>query len=406
MLHRHITTDVQTYLAHFPSLLITGARQVGKSTLALSLGIDNYVTLDDIATYQSAKADPKGFILSLRTPVVIDEVQRVPEIFVAIKEQIDQDRTPGRFVLTGSSNLQGFKQVSDSLAGRIGIVDLYAFNLSEISGQPVNFIDDVFAGKPFTTTATVTDIAPYIIKGGFPEVLRIERPKTRMLWFSSYIRSHVERDLLDMGNIRNLDSFMRLYLSLALRSANLLNKSDLANDCQIDAKTLDNYLSILKNTYQVALLKPWFTNAAKRLVKMPKVFMLDTGILCHLLKITSPAELHQSNNRGAVYETFVLSELVKANTYATQPVDLSFYRTSDGKEIDFVLDNGKGLVLLEVKAAHSVTPTDFRHIRHFIEQNPGRVVQGMVLYAGERALPFGECDGVGLWAVPLGMMAG
>ena len=139
---------------------------------------------------------------------------------------------------------------------------------------------------------------------------------------------------------------------------------------------------------------------------MPKVFMLDTGILCHLLKITSPAELHQSNNRGAIYETFVLSELVKANTYATQPVDLSFYRTSDGKEIDFVLDNGKGLVLLEVKAAHSVTPTDFRHIRHFIEQNPGRVVQGMVLYAGERALPFGECDGVGLWAVPLGMMAG
>ena len=139
---------------------------------------------------------------------------------------------------------------------------------------------------------------------------------------------------------------------------------------------------------------------------MPKVFMLDTGILCHLLKITSPAELHQSNNRGAVYEPFVLSELVKANTYATQPVDLSFYRTSDGKEIDFVLDNGKGLVLLEVKAAHSVTPTDFRHIRHFIEQNPGRVVQGMVLYAGERALPFGECDDVGLWAVPLGMMAG
>lgn len=406
MLHRNITADVQTYLAHFPSLLITGARQVGKSTLALSLGIDNYVTLDDIATYQSAKADPKGFILSLRTPVVIDEVQRVPEIFVAIKEQIDQDRTPGRFVLTGSSNLQGFKQVSDSLAGRTGIVDLYAFNLSEIIGRPVNFIDDVFAKKPFTTTATVTDIAPYIIKGGFPEVQRIEHPKTRMLWFSSYIRSHVERDLLDIGNIRNLDSFMRLYLSLALRSANLLNKSDLANDCQIDTKTLDNYLSILKNTYQVALLKPWFTNAAKRLVKMPKVFMLDTGILCHLLKITSPTELHQSNNRGAVYETFVLSELVKANTYATQPVDLSFYRMSDGKEIDFVLDNGKGLVLLEVKAAHSVTPTDFRHMRHFIEQNPGRVIQGMVLYAGERALPFGECDGVGLWAVPLGMMAG
>jgi hypothetical protein len=403
MLYRNITADVQAYLTHFPSLLITGARQVGKSTLALSLGIENYVTLDDIATYQSAKTDPKGFILSLPKPVVIDEVQRVPEIFVAIKEQIDQDRTLGRFVLTGSSNLQGFKHVSDSLAGRIGIVDLYAFNLSEIVGQRFNFIDHVFSGKPFPTVATVTDIAPYLIKGGFPEIQRIDHAKTRMLWFSSYIRTYIERDLHDIANIRNLDSFMRLYLSLALRSANLLNKSDLAKDCQIDTKTLDNYLSILKNTYQVALLKPWFNNATKRLVKMPKVFMLDTGILCHLLKITSPEELHNSSSRGAVYETFVLSELVKANTYAAQVAELSFYRTSDGKEIDFVLDNGKGMVALEVKAAHSVTPADFRHIRHFIGQNPGRVLQGIVLYAGERALPFGECEGVALWAVPLGM---
>ncbi len=406
MLNRNIAADVQAYLAHFPSLLITGARQVGKSTLALQLGIEHYVTLDDIATYQSAKADPKGFVLSLPKPVVIDEVQRVPELFVAIKEQIDLDRTPGRFVLTGSSSLQGFRDISDSLAGRIGIVDLYAFNLSEIIGQRFNFIDHVFSGAAFPAVAQVTDIVPHLLKGGFPEVQTIAHAKTRMLWFSSYIRTYIERDLHDMGNIRNLDSFMRLYLSLALPSANLLNKADLARDCQLDNKTLDNYLGILKHTYQIALLKPWFNNAAKRLVKMPKVFMLDSGILCHLLKLSSAEDLQQSSQRGAVYETFVLSELVKANTYAAQPVDLSFYRTSDGKEIDFVLDNGKGLVLLEVKAAHSVTPADFRHISYFIGQNPGRVVQGMVLYGGERVLPFGESDGVRLWAVPLGMMAG
>ena len=406
MLNRNITADVQAYLAHFPSLLITGARQVGKSTLALQLGIEHYVTLDDIATYQSAKADPKGFVLSLPKPVVIDEVQRVPELFVAIKEQIDLDRTPGRFVLTGSSSLQGFRDISDSLAGRIGIVDLYAFNLSEIVGQRFNFIDHVFSGAAFPPVAQVTDIVPHLLRGGFPEVQTIEHAKTRMLWFSSYIRTYIERDLHDMSNIRNLDSFMRLYLSLALRSANLLNKSDLAKDCQIDVKTLENYLGILKNTYQIALLKPWFSNVAKRLVKMPKVFMLDSGILCHLLKLTSAEDLQQSSNRGAVYETFVLSELVKANTYAAQPADLSFYRTSDGKEIDFVLDNGKGMVLLEVKAAHTVTPNDFRHIKYFIEQNSGRVREGIVLYAGERVLPFGESDGVKLWAVPLGMMAG
>lgn len=379
---------------------------MGKSTLAMNLGIEHYITLDDIVAYQSAKADPKGFVLSLPRPVIIDEVQRVPEIFVAIKEQVDRDRTPGRFVLTGSSNLQGFKDVSDSLAGRIGIVDLYAFNLSEIYARPFNFIDHVFSGAPYPMEPSGVDIAPHLLKGGFPEVQTIEHAKTRMLWFSSYIRTYIERDLHDMGNIRNLDSFMRLYLSLALRSANLLNKAEIAKECQLDAKTLDNYLGILKNTYQVTLLRPWFSNAAKRLVKMPKVFMLDTGILCHLLKINSPEALAGSLNRGAVHETFVLDELVKANTYAATPVELSFYRTSDGKEIDFILDNGKSMVALEVKAAHTVTPNDFRHIRHFIGQNPGRVLQGIVLYAGDLALPFGECDGVPLWVVPLGMMAG
>lgn len=234
----------------------------------------------------------------------------------------------------------------------------------------------------------------------------IENIKTRMLWFSSYIRTYIECDLHDAGNIRNLDSFMRLYLLLALRSANLLNKSDLAKDCQIDNKTLENYLGILKNTYQITLLKPWFNNEAKRLVKMPKMFMLDTGILCHLLKITSAEDLTQSSQRGALYETFVLSELIKANTYAIQPVDLTFYRTQDGKEIDFILDNGKGLILIEVKAAYTVTLQDFRHINHFITQNIGPVLQGIVLYSGDRVLPFGEINGVCLWAVPLGILAG
>jgi hypothetical protein len=406
MLKRHILADVQAYLTHFPSLLITGARQVGKSTLALQLGIENYVTLDDIATYQSAKIDPKGFILNLTKPVIIDEIQRVPELFVTIKEQIDLDRRAGQFVLTGSSSLQGFRDLSDSLAGRIGIIDLYGFNLSEVYANYFNVIDHLFSVESFSSLEKSIDIPIYIIKGGFPEVQTITQAKTRMLWFSSYIRTYIERDLHDVGNIRNLDSFMRLYLLLALRSANLLNKSELAKESGIDTKTLDNYLSTLKNTYQVAVLKPWFTNEAKRLVKMPKVFMLDTGILCHLLRITASNELNQSLQRGAIYETFILSELIKANTYAHQPVDISFYRTQDGKEIDFILDNGKGLIPTEVKAAHTVTLQDFRHIQYFIEQNPEKVLQGIVFYSGDKVLPFGEKNGVKLWAVPFGVLAG
>ena len=217
MISRKITKDVQAYLQHFPSLLITGARQVGKSTLAISLGVEHYVTLDDIATYQSAKSDPKGFILSLQKPVVIDEIQRVPELFVAIKEQIDLDRTPGRFILTGSSNLKGFRNLSDSLAGRIGIIDLYAFNLAEIYGTANNFIDQAFSSRPFKESEVSVRLDHHVIDGGFPEVQTIENPKMRLLWFTAYIRNHIGRDLYDVANIRNLDSFMRLYLMLAMR---------------------------------------------------------------------------------------------------------------------------------------------------------------------------------------------
>ncbi|WP_022953256.1 ATP-binding protein [Leucothrix mucor] len=403
MITRKITKDVQEYLRHFPSILITGARQVGKSTLAIGLGIEHYVTLDDIATYQSAKADPKGFIMSLQKPVVIDEIQRVPELFVAIKEQIDQDRTPGRFILTGSSNLQGFRNLSDSLAGRIGIIDLYAFNLAEIYGTSGNFIDHAFSGQPFMNNDTPIALERHVIEGGFPEIQSIEHPKTRMLWFASYIRTYIERDLHDVANIRNLDSFMRLYLMLALRSGNLLNKAALGRDSDLDTKTLENYLGILRNTYQISLLKPYFNNAMKRLVKMPKLFMLDSGILCHLLKITTPEALYESREKGAIYETFVMSELIKANTYAQQPVEMSFYRTSDGKEIDFILDNGTKLVAVEIKASQSVSATDFKHIKSFIAEQPDRMKQGIVMYTGERALPFGEYEGVQLWAVPVAL---
>lgn len=410
MLERHIRRDIDTYLQHFPALLITGARQVGKSTLALSLGIENYLTLDDISTYQSAKTDPKGFIKTLQTPVVIDEVQRAPEIFIAIKEAIDQDRTAGRFILTGSSNLQGFKNLSDSLAGRIGIVDLYALSLSEIQQQPFSLIDNLFTPTPFTQAKLLADISDQlpeaIIKGGFPEVQHLPSAKIRLLWFSSYIRTYIERDLHDVSPIRNLDSFMRFYLALALRSGALLNKSDVGRDCQIDNKSLDSYISILNNTYQILQLKPYFNNQLKRLVKMPKVYMLDSGILCHLLKISQVSELQASEQRGAVYETFVLSELVKATSYANQPVDLSFYRTNDGREVDFILDNGRALVLIEVKAAYSVTDSDFKHIRHFISQHPDKVARALVFYAGEHLLPMGKHQGVELWAVPLAYIAG
>ncbi|WP_459936491.1 ATP-binding protein [Desulfonatronum parangueonense] len=406
MLARHIAPLVKQGLEHFPALLITGARQVGKSTLALNLGIQHAVTFDDMALYQSAKADPKGFITSLPKPVIIDEVQRVPEIFVAIKEHIDTQRVAGTFVLTGSSNFQGFRDISDSLAGRVAIIDLYPFSLGEIRQTRWNIIDGLYEKDLFHQAEACFNLPDQILKGGFPEVQTITQIQIRYLWFSSYIRTYIERDLHDISNLRNLDRFTRLYLSLAYRSANLLNKAELGRESQVDNKTLDHYLSLLQHTYQVHLVKPFYRNPLKRLVKMPKLFMLDSGLLCHLLKINNPRRLHESPARGSIYETFVLSELIKANTWAESPADITFYRTSDGKEIDFILDNGTAVIALEVKASQSVHPDDFRHIRHFIDQNPDRIKKGLVLYSGKTALPFGEYQGTPLQAVPIGALGG
>jgi predicted AAA+ superfamily ATPase len=400
MIKRALKKDILMYIKHFPSILITGARQVGKSTLAMDLGIDNYVTFDDITTYESAKADPKSFIMSLKKPVVIDEVQKVPEIFVAIKEHIDNDRTAGTFILTGSSNLQGFKEISDSLAGRIGIIDLYPFNLAECYEKDTNLIDLLLADQ-LPSEIKEIDFPKHVIKGGFPEVQTINEQKILYLWFSSYISTYIERDARDLGDIRNLDSFMRLYKSLAFRSANLTNKADISKETGIDNKTLDNYLSLLKNTYQIDFLTPYFRNELKRLTKTPKVYLLDTGILCHLLRISETDLLMNSEYKGMLYESFVYSELLKANTYAKNKVEISFYRTSDGKEIDFILDNGRSLTAIEIKSAKTVTMSDFKHIKYFAESTKGLLKTGYVMYNGNKVLSFGEHTGTKLYAVPI-----
>jgi len=279
MIKRALKEDILKYIKHFPSILITGARQVGKSTLAMSIGIENYVTFDDIATYESAKADPKGFVSSLTKPVIIDEVQKVPDIFRSIKEHIDKDRKAGTFILTGSTNLQGFKEISESLAGRIGIIELYPFNLSECYESQHNLIDILTSDNEREGNLVDLDIGMHVIKGGFPEIQAMNDQKLIYLWFSSYISTYIERDARDMGDIRNLDGFMKLYRGLALRSGNLINKSELCKETRLDNKTLDNYLSILKNTYQINFLNPYFRNELKRLIKTPKVFMCDSGVL-------------------------------------------------------------------------------------------------------------------------------
>lgn len=296
-LKRAIRKDINSYLKYFPVLLISGARQVGKSTLALHLGFENYVTLDDINMYQMAKNDPKGFIEHLEKPVIIDEVQRIPQLMITIKEYVDKERINGEFVLTGSASLSGFKDISDSLAGRIGIVELYPLSLKEKYEEEENIVDafakdlDQFLLKKYDNSHIVQNI----LDGGYPEILKIDNQKAKYLWFSSYIRTYIESDAKELANIRNMDKFMNMYRLCMLRSGNIFNKNELQKECGLDNKTFDSYFSVLEYTYQVGKLQPFFKNELKRVVKSPKIYAIDTGVLCHLLRITSKEEYENSH---------------------------------------------------------------------------------------------------------------
>jgi predicted AAA+ superfamily ATPase len=394
--------EIKNYMKYFPVLLISGARQVGKSTLALHLDVKEYITLDDINMYEMAKNDPKGFIENLPKPIVIDEIQRLPKLMISIKEFVDKDRKNGEFILTGSASLQGFKNISDSLAGRIGIVELYPFSLKEKNQKTENIIDifesnlDAYILKTYENT----QIVPSILDGGYPEILKIDDLKAKYLWFSSYIRTYIESDAKELANIRNLDKFMTMYRLTMLRSGNLFNKNELQNESGLDNKTFDSYFNVLEHTYQVKKLKPFFKNELKRVVKSPKIYATDTGLLAYLLQITTPSEYETSHFKGDLLETFVYDELMKAQTYSGKKCELYYYRTSDKKEIDFILDFSSKVVAIEVKGSKSVSKDDFKHIYHLQKELSKEFDKGIVLYNGKQVLKIDEK----MYAVPLGCL--
>ena len=379
---RAISDEIKEYMKSFPVLLISGARQVGKSTLALNLDIPNYITLDDINIYESARNDPKDFIEHCNKPIVIDEIQRVPILLLAIKEFVDKDRTNGQFILTGSANLKGFKDISDSLAGRIGIVELYPLSQKELSHSDENLID-ILSGDISHLALKKYDndgLSEKIINGGYPEITKITYDKSKYLWFSSYIRTYIESDAKEIGNI--------------------FNKNELCLESGLDNKTFDSYFSVLEHTYQIQKLQPYFNNALKRLIKTPKIFATDTGVLVHLLQISSAQELANSPYKGAIYETFVFDELLKANTSSKKRANIYYYRTSDQKEIDFILEISGRLIAIEVKSSKTISKDDFKHIYHLKENLQSKFDKGIVFYAGDTAVKLDD----DMFALPFGFM--
>lgn len=400
MLDRNLSKIIHVALKISPIVLLSGARQVGKSTLAKKL-CKNYIVLDDVAVRLNATKNPVEFVQQIKKPSCIDEIQKAPELLEALKLYVDNDRKNGDFLLTGSANVLDLKGTKDSLAGRIIELNLWPLSQKEIYTKATeNCIDNLFSEVFTTAKVESKQLAEAIIQGGFPEILKLESDLEKRLWFSSYISTYIERDARDIGDIREINNFFLFMNMVAPRSATLFNKASLSVKIGLKSEMIDDFTTILEQIYQIKRVRPYFENIGKRFVKSTKMFMTDTGVMCHLLKIISSEDLFHSRYKGQVYETFVLNELLKHKEFANKETELYHYRTSDKKEIDFVLVQGENIVAIEVKASMSVDKKDFKHIIEFQKKSEKNIL-GIVFYSGHQVLNYSE-NGQKLFALPFG----
>lgn len=397
MYPRNLTASLREALTDRPVVLLNGARQVGKSTLVQSLAEEDraqYFTLDDATVLAAATRDPAGFVAGLGGPVILDEVQRAPELFLALKAAVDRDRRPGRFLLTGSANVFVLPRISESLAGRMEILTLWPLSQGEIEGVVEGFVDALFA-RTFPPLWLEPlgrgELFERLIRGGFPELVDKRSEARRRAWFGSYTTSILQRDVRDLTNIEDLAALPRLLSLLAARATTLLNYSELSRSSGIPASTLKRYFALLEATFLVLTLPAWSTNLSKRLVKSPKLFLNDTGLLASSLGLNGDRLEEDPRLVGPLLESFVLMEIRKQVSWSRTQPGLFHYRTQTGQEIDLLLEDPAGRVVgVEVKMGSTVQEKDVRVLQDLAEALGPRFVRGVVLYTGERAVPFSE----------------
>lgn len=394
MYPRNATARLAAALADTPVVLIHGARQTGKTTLARAADASfQYATLDDAATLAAASTDPRAFLAGLGPRIVLDEIQRAPALFPAMKVEVDERRSPGRFLLTGSANVMLLPKVSESLAGRIEIIPLWPLSQGELGGVVETFIDRAFA--PRWTSRAVPSLPPQalldrVLRGGYPEAVRRADPQRRAAWFASYITSILERDVRNISDIAGLVDLPRLLTLLASRAAGLLNFADLSRSLSIPQTTLKRYFVLLQAIFQIVELPAWSSNRGLRLSKSPKVILSDTGLASHLLNLDADRLASDGAARGALLENFVAMELLKQSGWSKAAPRLHHFRTSAGQEVDLVLeDRGGRVVGVETKSASAVDDKDFRGLRSLADAAGSKFVRGFVLYTGPQPLSFG-----------------
>lgn len=399
---RHLLAPLMEALSDTPAVLINGPRQSGKTTLARQCqpGLP-YLTLDDATRLAAARADPKGFVRGIDR-AIIDEVQRAPELLLAIKWAIDQDRRPGRFLLTGSANLMSLPAIADSLAGRVEIHTLLPLSNAEMSARAPDFLERAvaqdWAGFPRQSSVAGDALVEHVLAGGYPEMRLRASATRRQAWARAYVTTLVERDIRDVAQIAEAHRIPQLLAVLATMTGQLLNLSQIGGQLGLNLRTAEKYIAVLEKLFLVRRLPAWGRNELTRLVKTPKIHFLDAGLQGSLVRANLDWLRRERQRFGSILESWVFGELQKAMALSEENWFISHYRDKDQVEVDFVLESAKRMVIgVEVKAAASVNAADFKGLRRLRELSGSAFTSGIVLYDGDAALPFGE----GLWAVPI-----
>jgi predicted AAA+ superfamily ATPase len=384
MIRRTIEETLRKAVSQYPVVTLTGPRQSGKTTLVrTALADHDYASLEDPDFRSFALSDPRGFLAQFRASVVLDEAQRAPALFSYIQTIVDEREAPGRFVLTGSQNFLLLQTVSQSLAGRCAILHLLPLSLSELENRSPFPLVDLGRVLPGSDRSSRFDLMQILFEGFYPRIH--DRGLAPQEWLRNYDQTYVQRDVREMVNVGDIEAFGRFVRLCAGRNGQLLNLSSLAADCGISHTTARRWLSVLEASFLVMLLRPHHRNYNKRLIKSPKLYFLDTGLLCYLLRIRSPEDLHIHASRGAVFESLVLSELLKNYLHQGLEPDLYFWRDSTGHEVDVLVDRGSELVPMEIKSAMTVADDFFAGIKYWLRLARVPEAPAALIYGGERS---------------------
>ncbi|WP_289297938.1 ATP-binding protein [uncultured Reyranella sp.] len=394
MFDRFVERRAEEALSDTPVVLIVGPRRAGKTTLVRKTGEAGrtYITLDDQTVLEAAQSDPAGFIRGLDR-AIIDEIQRAPDLLLAIKKTVDEDYRAGRFLLTGSANVLTLPRVADSLAGRMETIQMLPLARAEVEGRKPTFLKRLFEGALRSQlNATVGDaLVRLVMLGGFPDAISRDSERRRQEWSRSYLSAILTRDLRDIAEVEKLTELPKFVRLLAEHSGQLVNYSKFGAGINVSHKTGQRYVGLLEQVFLIATVQPWFTNALKRIVKTPKLHFLDSGLLATTRGLTFDRVKADRSTFGALLESFAFSEVLKLMTASDLRLTPYHFRDRDAREVDIVLERDDGMIAgIEVKASATVKAGDFTGLRALAEACGDRFVFGAVLYDNTDVVPFGD----------------